>query len=73
MKKILIFLLFLVYGHKQLKAQKDLPKYLRENDKSFREMTARTTTNGWIEFKKLFELIKKGRKGAILVDATQKI
>ena len=33
-------------------AQKDQPKYLRENDKTFKELTLRTTENGWIEFKK---------------------
>ncbi|TAG51011.1 MAG: M4 family peptidase, partial [Runella slithyformis] len=35
-----------------LLAQKYQPKYLRENDKSFKELTIKTTENGWIEFKK---------------------
>jgi Zn-dependent metalloprotease len=28
------------------------PKYLREDNKSFKELTEKTTDNGWIEFKK---------------------
>ncbi|AXE19182.1 hypothetical protein DR864_16185 [Runella rosea] len=52
MKKILIFLICLVYGGGRLIAQKDRPKYLREDDKSFKEMTTRVSENGWIEFKK---------------------
>ena len=32
-------------------AQKHNPKYLREDDKAFKELTKRTTPNGFIEFK----------------------
>jgi Zn-dependent metalloprotease len=32
-------------------AQKHNPKYLREDDKAFKEITKRTTSNGFIEFK----------------------
>ena len=32
-------------------AQKYAPKYLRENDKSFLQLTSRATDNGWIEFR----------------------
>lgn len=33
-------------------AQKYKPKYLRENDQAFKNLTLQTTENGWIEFKK---------------------
>ena len=32
-------------------AQKYQPKYLREDNKAFKDLTNRTTENGWIEFK----------------------
>ena len=33
-------------------AQKYQPKYLREKDEALKNLTLRTTENGWIEFKK---------------------
>ncbi|AYQ34482.1 hypothetical protein DTQ70_20970 [Runella sp. SP2] len=44
--------LFLIYGHRYLKAQQDQPKYLREDNKNFKNLTTRTDNDGWIEFKK---------------------
>ena len=34
-----------------LLAQKYQPKYLREDDKTFKNLTARADNDGWIEFK----------------------
>ena len=52
MKKLLLSLLLLVYGGVGLFAQKYQPKYLRQDDKAFKDLTIQTTDNGWIEFKK---------------------
>lgn len=53
MKKLSIILVIcLLYGGGRLFAQKYQPKYLRENNQVFKELTSRTTENGWIEFKK---------------------
>jgi hypothetical protein len=56
MKKItlLFTLVLLVYIEiSVLLAQpKYQPKYLRQDDKAFNDLTIRTTDNGWIEFKK---------------------
>jgi hypothetical protein len=50
---ILFCLLLIVYGERGVLAQiKYQPKYLREDDKNFKNLTARTDENGWIEFKK---------------------
>ncbi|TAE36636.1 MAG: hypothetical protein EAZ70_10720 [Runella slithyformis] len=39
-------------GGRGLLAQKYQTKYLREDNKEFKDLTLRTTENGWIEFKK---------------------
>jgi hypothetical protein len=54
MKKItLLFALLIVYGEGVLFAQgKYQPKYLREDNKEFKNLTEKSTDNGWIEFKK---------------------
>ena len=39
-------------------AQKFKPKYLRENDKSFLQLTSRATDDGWIEFRTDVEAIE---------------
>jgi hypothetical protein len=56
MKKLIILsMILLVYGGGRLLSQQPNaqynPKYLRENDQNFKEITTRTD-NGWIEFKK---------------------
>lgn len=55
MKTTVVFRLFLCYliwgGVTDSFAQKFKPKYLRENDKSFLQLTSRTTDDGWIEFR----------------------
>ena len=54
MKKLLLSLLLLVYGGGVLLLAQDKyqPKYLRQDDKAFKDLTIQTTDNGWIEFKK---------------------
>jgi Zn-dependent metalloprotease len=59
MKKALLISLFvLLYGGGRVSfAQTSSvpqykPKYLRENDQNFKNLTTKTTENGWIEFKK---------------------
>lgn len=51
-KHLIFFLIYIVYGTGQLLAQKYQPKYLREDNKEFKNLTTRTDNDGWIEFKK---------------------
>lgn len=50
-KHLILFLTCIVCGGGQLLAQKYQPKYLREKDETFKNLTLQTTENGWIEFK----------------------
>ena len=54
MKKYIIYLIIgmVFVGGGSLLAQKYQPKYLREDNKIFKDLTERTTDNGWITFKK---------------------
>ena len=59
MKKLLLSLFLLVYGGGGLLLAQNTggvpqyqPKYLRQDDKAFKDLTIQTTDNGWIEFKK---------------------
>lgn len=51
-KFLILFLVYIVHGINLLFAQKYQPKYLREKDETFKNLTLQTTENGWIEFKK---------------------
>jgi Zn-dependent metalloprotease len=51
-KHLLLFLVCIVWGGGKLLAQKYQPKYLREDNKEFKNLATRITESGWIEFKK---------------------
>ncbi len=54
MKNLLILItIFIIYGKELLFGQdRYQPKYLREDNKTFKDLTEKTNDNGWIEFKK---------------------
>lgn len=52
MKNYFFSLLLIFYGYERVIAQKYQPKYLREDDKNFKNLTVRADNDGWIEFKK---------------------
>lgn len=51
-KHLILFLICTVFGAGRILAQKYQPKYLREDNKEFKNLTTQITSNGWIEFKK---------------------
>lgn len=51
-KHLILFLICIVCEGGQLLAQKYQPKYLREDNKAFKNLTTQVTPNGWIEFKR---------------------
>lgn len=58
-KAFLVLLTLLVYeGGGRLIAQKYQPKYLREDNKEFKNLTEKATDNGWIRLNFLLVVIK---------------
>lgn len=45
-------MVYIVHRIDHLFAQKYQPKYLREDNKNFKNLTTRTDNDGWIEFKR---------------------